>query len=47
LIGSLADGMQPSEVLASYPQLSETDLLAALAYAADVLSNEMVAPLAS
>ncbi len=35
LIGSLADGMQPDEILGSYPQLSEHDLLAALAYAAD------------
>ncbi len=47
LIGSLADGMQPAEILGSYPQLSEQDLLAALAYAADVLSHEMVWPLAS
>jgi len=47
LIGSLADGMQPSEILRSYPQLSESDLLAALAYAADILSHELVAPLAS
>ena len=47
LIGSLADGMQPSEILRSYPQLSENDLLAALAYAADVLSHEIVTPLAS
>jgi uncharacterized protein (DUF433 family) len=47
LIGSLADGMPASEVLRSYPQLSEKDLLAALAYAADILSHELVTPLAS
>lgn len=47
LIGSLADGMLPREILGSYPQLSERDLLAALAYAADVLSNEQMPPLAS
>ena len=47
LIGSFADGMLPSEILRSYPQLSDEDLLAALAYAADVLSHELVAPLAS
>lgn len=47
LIGSLADGMTPEEILASYPQLSGQDLLVALAYAADVLSHEVVAPLAS
>jgi len=47
LIGSLADGMQSAEILGSYPQLSEQDLRAALAYAADVLSSELVTPLAS
>lgn len=36
LIGSLADGMKPEEILPEYPQLSPEDLLAALAYAADV-----------
>lgn len=47
LIGSLADGMTPAEILAAYPQLSEDDLLVALAYAADVLSHEVVAPFSS
>ncbi|HKV07471.1 MAG TPA: DUF433 domain-containing protein [Thermoanaerobaculia bacterium] len=46
LIGSLADGMTPEEILKEYPQLSQADLLAALAYAADVLSQELLAPLA-
>ena len=46
LIGSLADGMTPAEILQEYPQLSERDLLGALAYAAEVLNNEVVAPLA-
>lgn len=46
LIGSLADGMKPEEILKEYPQLSLDDLLGALAYAADVLSQEMLAPLA-
>jgi uncharacterized protein (DUF433 family) len=45
LIGSLADGLTPAEILEEYPQLSEKDLLVALAYAAEVLSNEVVAPL--
>lgn len=45
LIGSLADGLTPAEILAEYPQLSEEDLLVALAYAAEVLSNEVFAPL--
>lgn len=39
LIGSLADGMKPAEILEAYPQLSENDLLAALAYAAEVLGD--------
>ena len=30
LIGSLADGMRPEEILDAYPQLEEKDLLAAL-----------------
>lgn len=47
VIGSFADGMQSSEILRAYPQLSESDLLAALAYAADILSHELVTPLAS
>ncbi|HKH45179.1 MAG TPA: DUF433 domain-containing protein [Thermoanaerobaculia bacterium] len=34
LIGSLADGLTPSDILAEYPQLTEQDLLAVLAYSA-------------
>jgi uncharacterized protein (DUF433 family) len=45
LIGSLADEMKPEEILEAYPQLSPDDLLAALAYAADVLSQEVLAPM--
>lgn len=41
LIGNLADGMKPSEILEAYPQLSENDLLGALAYAADVMRQEV------
>ena len=47
LIGSLADGLTPSEILAEYPQLTEQDLLVALAYAAEVLSTAVVAPLSA
>jgi uncharacterized protein (DUF433 family) len=47
LIGSLADGMKPEEIVREYPQISRDDLLGALAYAADVLSQEVLAPLAS
>jgi uncharacterized protein (DUF433 family) len=47
LIGSLADGMSTQEIIDAYPQLSPDDLLAALAYAADVLSQEVLAPMAT
>ncbi|MCP4164575.1 MAG: DUF433 domain-containing protein [Chloroflexi bacterium] len=47
IVGSLADGMSTDEVRSAFPQLSSTDILAALAYAADVLSDEMMAPLAA
>lgn len=46
LVGSMADGMSVDEIRSAYPQLSAMDILAALAYAADVLRDEMIAPLA-
>jgi uncharacterized protein (DUF433 family) len=47
IVGSLADGMTPGEIRVAYPQLSENDIFAALGYAAEVLRDEMVAPLAA
>ncbi|GIK55483.1 MAG: hypothetical protein BroJett015_11460 [Chloroflexota bacterium] len=47
IIGSLADGMTPSEILAAYPQLTERDIQASLAYAADVLRQEILVPFAA
>lgn len=44
IVGSLADGMSESEITAAYPQLSEEDISAALAYAADVLRGEILLP---
>jgi uncharacterized protein (DUF433 family) len=44
LIGSLADGRTPAEILADYPQLSLADLHAALAYAAELLRQETIVP---
>jgi uncharacterized protein (DUF433 family) len=38
--------MKPSEILEVYPQLSEEDLLGALAYAADVMRQELMVPFA-
>ena len=45
IVGSLADGMSPQEIQEAYPQLSAEDIGAALAYAADVLSQDILAPL--
>ncbi len=47
IIGSLADGMTPEEVMAAYPQLTREDILAALAYAADMLHDDVLLPLAA
>jgi uncharacterized protein (DUF433 family) len=47
VLGSLADGMANAEILAEYPQLSEDDIAAALAYAAEVMRQEIVLPLSA
>jgi uncharacterized protein (DUF433 family) len=47
IIGSLADGMTPAEILTAYPQLTETDVQAALSYAAEVMRREVLVPLAA
>jgi uncharacterized protein (DUF433 family) len=45
IVGSLADGMTAAEILAAYPQLTLLDVQAALAYAADVVRQDILAPL--
>ncbi|HYD86592.1 MAG TPA: DUF433 domain-containing protein [Vitreimonas sp.] len=35
ILGWLAAGMTPAEIVTDYPELTETDIRAALAYAAD------------
>ena len=45
IVGSLADGMTPEEIRAAYPQLASQDIQAALAYAADVIHQEILVPL--
>lgn len=35
ILGWLAAGMSAAEIVADYPELTETDIRAALAYAAD------------
>lgn len=46
IVGSLADGMSSDEIQEEYPQLSKDDIQAALAYAAEVLHQEALIPLA-
>ena len=45
IVGSLADGMSHQEIIENYPQLTEADIQAALAYAAEVMRQEVVLPL--
>ncbi|HID54331.1 MAG TPA: DUF433 domain-containing protein [Anaerolineae bacterium] len=47
IIGSLADGMTPTNILEAYPQLTENDVQAALSYAAEVMRRELLVPLVS
>jgi uncharacterized protein (DUF433 family) len=45
IVGSLADGLTADQIVAEYPQLTPSDILAALAYAAEVLHQESLLPL--
>ncbi len=47
IVGSLADGMTPDEIIDAYPQLTVVEVQAALAYAADVIRQELLLPFAS
>ena len=47
VIGSLADGMTFDEILTAYPQLTSEDIYATLAYAAEVMRQEIVYPLST
>lgn len=38
----LATGMTPAEIAATYPQLSEADVRAAVLYAADYMDSEII-----
>lgn len=46
IVGSLADGMTSDEVIAAYPQLDAVKIQAALAYAAEVMRQELLLPFA-
>ncbi|HOK55413.1 MAG TPA: DUF433 domain-containing protein [Armatimonadota bacterium] len=47
IMGSLADGMSVDEILAEYPQLTSDDIKAALAYAAEVMRQEIILPMSA
>jgi uncharacterized protein (DUF433 family) len=47
VVGSLADGMTFDDIRRDYPQLTDNDLYSALAYAAEVLRQEIVYPLSA
>jgi uncharacterized protein (DUF433 family) len=47
IIASLADGMTADEIQKEYPQLSDVDIRAALAYAADVIHQDVLVPLSA
>jgi len=46
VLGSLAQGLTPEEIIREYPSLSREDIQACLAYAAEVIrSGELLMPL--
>ena len=47
VVGSLADGMTFDDLREAYPQLTNEDIYAALAYAAEVMRQEIVYPLSA
>ena len=44
ILGSLADRMTEEEILAAYPQLKTEHIQAALAYAAEIIRDEVILP---
>jgi uncharacterized protein (DUF433 family) len=46
IMGSLADGMTPDEIVTAYPQLNVLKVQAALSYAAEILKQDILVPLA-
>jgi len=44
ILGSLADGMTLQQVQEEYPQLSEADIYATLAYAAEIMRQDILLP---
>ncbi len=46
IIGSLADGMTVDEILDAYPQLQPVDIQASLAYASEIMRQDVFLPFA-
>ena len=46
IVGSIADGMTIEDVIKEYPQLEQESVRAALSYAADVVRQDILVPLA-
>lgn len=44
IVGSLADGMTPVQIREAFPQLTDEDIRAALAYAAELMHEELLVP---
>ena len=44
IVGSLADGMTPAQIREAYPQLTDEDVRAALAYAAELTHDALLLP---
>jgi uncharacterized protein (DUF433 family) len=47
IVGSLADGMKFDEIRKAYPIITDDDIYASLAYAAEVMRQEIVLPLST
>ena len=47
IVGSLAEGNTFEQILEAYPQLTNEDILAALAYAAEIMHQDYFIPLAA
>jgi len=47
IVGSLADGMTHAQIRQAFPQLTDDDISAALAYAAEALNQDLLLPLAA
>jgi len=45
VLGSLADAMTPAQIRKAYPQLTDEDIRAALAYAAELTHEDLFFPL--